>query len=553
MEKGLTARNPDAALRHSRLLLLEQLQQREKEQSILLHVGSKIANARERSDLWDIITVQLLNLLGAQYYTLCLINEDGVTHTPYLHSQEKSIRTRAKDSPIVHAGHPIEDGIFNVALASNEPVIFDLEMLMKVKNIPPYIINWYNSDIREMMVVKICNGKEARGVLYLYAQEHGSFTVDKFNLLLGIADQLGTGICNIRALETIQQQLEAINKYKQQLEQENLYLQEEQKLSSRFSEMIGSSAEMQKVCRLLSQVAMADSTILILGETGTGKELIARAIHHASARRNKLMIKVNCAALPANLIESELFGHEKGSFTGALEKRVGKFELANNSSLFLDEIGELPLELQAKLLRVLQEKEIERIGGKGTIKVNVRIIVATNRNLEKEVQAGRFRSDLYYRLNVVPITLPPLRKRKEDIPALVSHFIERYAQNAGKKINNISHKAMEMLMGYDWPGNIRELEHLIERTVLLTNTSSIKEVLLPAGAKKAGTYHEEEFVVKPLDEMEREYILKVIKHCKGRISGPNGAAVKLNMPSTTLTSKMQRLGIKKEHFVQEEE
>ncbi|SEW43016.1 regulatory protein, Fis family [Chitinophaga sp. YR573] len=313
-----------------------------------------------------------------------------------------------------------------------------------------------------------------------------------------------------------------------------------------FSEIIGAGTEMQKIFHLISQVAPSESTVLLMGETGTGKELIARAIHNGSPYKGKLMVKVNCATLPPNLIESELFGHEKGSFTGATERRIGKFELANNSTLFLDEIGELPMELQAKLLRVLQEKEIERIGGRGSIKVNVRIIAATNRHLQKEVDAGRFRSDLFYRLNVFPVTLPPLRNRKEDIPVLTTHFVARYARNAGKKINNVSPKVMESLLTYSWPGNVRELEHLVERSVLLTNGTTIREMYLPAGNQKE--MNTGEFTIVPLDEMERTYILKVLKVCKGRISGPFGAAVKLGLPSTTLISKMQKLGIKKEHF-----
>ncbi len=236
---------------------------------------------------------------------------------------------------------------------------------------------------------------------------------------------------------------------------------------------------MQKVYRLMSLVAESNSTVLILGETGTGKELIARAIHNASLRKDKLMVKVNCAAMPANLIESELFGHERGAFTGAIERRIGKFELANTSTLFLDEIGEMPLEAQVKLLRVLQERELERVGGKNSIKVDVRIIVATNRNLEEEVKAGRFRSDLYYRLNVFPISLPPLRERIEDIEALANFFLNKYNKNTGKHISKISSKVMQQLRSYLWPGNVRELEHLVERSILLTSDSILREIYLP--------------------------------------------------------------------------
>jgi transcriptional regulator with GAF, ATPase, and Fis domain len=297
---------------------------------------------------------------------------------------------------------------------------------------------------------------------------------------------------------------------------------------------------MQKVYSLMSIVARSNSTVLVLGETGTGKELIARGIHNESPRKNKLMVKVNCAALPANLIESELFGHEKGSFTGAIERRTGKFELAHNSTLFLDEIGELPLDLQVKLLRVIQERELERVGGKTTIKVDVRIIAATNRNLEEEVRAGRFRADLYYRLNVFPINLPPLRRRLEDIAPLANFFLTRHSKNTGIKVTSISNKVMQQLKTYQWPGNVRELEHLLERTILLANDSVIREIHLPKNVNE-----EEVFTNQTIDEVERAHIIKTLKACMGKIAGVGGAADLLGVPSTTLHSKMKKLNISK--------
>lgn len=521
---------------------------------ILLCLSKTIGSARQRQDLWALVTDPLLDIFNAQYYTLCLLNDDGKTHSPFLYSNEKDIRARAGEAPIVHKQHPVDDGLFDRALASQEPIIYQLESLVHRKNIPPYIINWYNTGIREMIMVRITHAQEPKGVLYLYAKEDGAFSKKQFSLLTGVTDLLGTSICNILANEKIERQLEEIRKYKVQLEQENNYLKEEQKRSKiATARIVGHSESMQQVLNLLTRVAGTDTTVLILGETGTGKELIARAIHETSGRGSKLMIKVNCASIPVNLVESELFGHEKGSFTGALERRIGKFELANNSTLFLDEIGELPLELQAKLLRAIQEKEIERIGGRTTIKVNVRIVVATNRNLEKEVAAGRFRSDLYYRLNVFPITLPPLRKRKEDIPALTSYFIERFSTLTGKKIAHISHKAMENLIAYSWPGNIRELEHLLERTVLLTSSNTIKEVELPGKTNPAAIGNMAEPGIRSLADMERDYILEVVQHCQGRISGPQGAAALLKLPPTTLISKMQKLGITKEQFFERKE
>ena len=284
-----------------------------------------------------------------------------------------------------------------------------------------------------------------------------------------------------------------------------------------------------------------------MGESGTGKERIADCIHNLSNRKNKPFIKVNCATLPANLIESELFGHEKGAFTGAIDKRIGKFEKANNGTIFLDEIGEMPVELQVKLLRVLQEKEIEPIGSKAPIKIDVRIIAATNRNLEKEVAEGRFRLDLYYRLNVFPVTLPALRERKEDIPALAYHFINYYNHKAGKKVSSISDTALKNMMAYNWPGNIRELEHLMERNVLLAKGKMIEEVALPL-LQKVNTSANDASRIKTIHENERDYIISVLKKCNGRIWGVGAAAEVLNIPPSTLKSKMKKLGIKKEYI-----
>jgi transcriptional regulator with GAF, ATPase, and Fis domain len=303
---------------------------------------------------------------------------------------------------------------------------------------------------------------------------------------------------------------------------------------------------------MISLVAPSNSTVLLLGETGTGKELIARAIHNSSPRKDRLMIKVNCAALPSNLIESELFGHEKGAFTGAIEQRIGKFELANKSTLFLDEIGEMPLETQVKLLRVIQERELERVGGKSTIKVDVRIIAATNRNLEEEIKAGRFRSDLYYRLNVFPISLPPLRKRVEDIEPLADFFLARYSRKTGRKINAISASVLKELKSYAWPGNVRELEHLIERSVLLSRETVLNEIQLP---KTYVAVNEHSFDIPnlPLREVERNYIIETLKRCDGKIAGTGGAAEILDIPSTTLHSKLQKLGISKaDYFVKKD-
>ena len=328
---------------------------------------------------------------------------------------------------------------------------------------------------------------------------------------------------------------------KARLEAQNIYLQEEIKGSHNFEELIGSSTTLKKALQGVERVAPTDSTVLITGETGTGKELIARAIHNLSRRKDKPLVKVNCAAIPAGLIESELFGHERGAFTGALTKKIGRFELADTGTLFLDEIGELPLDLQSKLLRVLQEGEYERVGGTQTFKVNVRVIAATNRNLEQLAKAGQYRPDLYYRLNVFPVHLPPLREREGDIPLLVHFFVRKFAANFGKKIDRIPERMMAALTRYPWPGNIRELEHVIERAVILSEGTELAAIdwLSPvtsqAGADKIPT----------LEELERQHIIDVLEQTNWRVSGDRGAATILGLKPTTLEARMKKLGIER--------
>jgi len=322
----------------------------------------------------------------------------------------------------------------------------------------------------------------------------------------------------------------------------NLYLQEEVRASRNGEELIGTSAALHQAMELVNQVADTDAAVLITGETGTGKELIARAIHNLSKRKDKTLVKLNCATIPENLAESELFGHEKGSFTGAIARKIGRFELANGGTLFLDEIGELPLELQAKLLRVLQEGEYERVGGTQTLTCDVRVIAATHRDLAKLSQQGQFRADLYYRLNVFPIHLAPLRDRKEDLPSLVKHFVGKYGEKFGKKIETIPERMMTDLQSYFWPGNIRELQHIIERAVILTKGAQLATVdfinLIGSGSPTVSP-------IVTLDEAERAHILKALEATSWRIAGDQGAAKILGVPSTTLRSRMEKLGINK--------
>ncbi len=340
--------------------------------------------------------------------------------------------------------------------------------------------------------------------------------------------------------QTAEKSLLEIKKLQEQLEAERAYLQEEIKLEYNYTKMIGQSDVFKYVLYKIQQIASSDTTVLILGETGTGKELIARAVHDLSLRKNRTLVKVNCAALPANLIESELFGHEKGAFTGSLSRHQGRFEIANGGTFFLDEIGELPLELQGKLLRVLQDGEFERLGGTQTLKVDTRIIAATNRNLEEEVRMGRFREDLWYRLNVFPITSPPLRDRRDDIPLLVDFYVKNIAKRMGKTIDVIPVATMEALQQYYWPGNVRELENVLERAVI--NSSGPKLRLLDELKQPS---QEVSFSAKTLAAVERDYILQVLEQTQWKISGKSSAAEILGLDRSTLRARMSKLNIEK--------
>ena len=338
--------------------------------------------------------------------------------------------------------------------------------------------------------------------------------------------------------QKLQNALDEISLLKQELEQENIYLRKELEVNQRYDEIVGESNAIKNMLHQAEQVAKEETTILILGETGTGKELLARAIHKLSSRRDHSLVKVNCAALPANLVESELFGREKGAYTGAMARQSGRFEAADGSTIFLDEIGDLPLELQSKLLRVLQEGQFERLGSTRTLSVDVRVIAATNRDLRKEVQEGRFRRDLYYRLNVFPITVPPLRERREDIPLLTWAFINQFNRSMGKQISTINKKNMNRLKAYSWPGNIRELKNIIERSMILSSGNDLHVDKIEPEATT-------ELANRNLRDVEKNHILKVLNTANWRIRGDNGAAEILGLKPTTLEARMKKLGIRR--------
>jgi formate hydrogenlyase transcriptional activator len=418
--------------------------------------------------------------------------------------------------------------------------------------------------VRSICVAPLIVAGKSIGTLNLASDRADEYSVGDGELLQEVANQVALAVENMKAYEEI-------SALHAKLEKENVYLKEEIRSEYNFREIVGNSAPLREVLEKTARVAPLDSTVLIYGETGTGKELIARAIHDRSNRKNQTLVKLNCSAISAGLVESELFGHMRGAFTGAFERHIGRFELANGGTLFLDEVSELPLETQVKLLRVLQEGEFEPVGSNKTIQVDVRIIAATNRKLEECVAAGRFRSDLFYRLNVFPVELPSLRDRPSDIPLLVNLFLQRFANKFGRKIDAVHKATMDLLMDYAWPGNIRELQNIIERAVVLSTgpvltvdpaflprTSTAAELPKSALAAPPGSYSQvtEKYAtsVEPsfpsLDQMERDHILAALNRSAGVIDGPNGAARILNLHANTLRSRMSKLGIgRKRHDI----
>ncbi len=380
--------------------------------------------------------------------------------------------------------------------------------------------------------------KGVLGTLSLASHEPDAFSASDLDLLRQVASQVAIALDNARAYREIAALTEKLKK-------EKLYLQDEIRSERNFEEIIGESAALKKVLRQTKTVAPSDATVLVLGETGTGKELIARAVHRMSSRKDNSFIKLNCAAIPTGLLESELFGHEKGAFTGAISQKIGRLELADKGTLFLDEVGDIPLDLQPKLLHVLQDQEFERLGGNRTIKVNTRLVAATNRDLAKSVAEREFRSDLFYRLNVFPIRMPPLRERESDVPLLVRYFVQKYARRMNKQIETVPVETMVALSNWKWPGNVRELENFLERSVILSEGPVLN---VPLGELRILDYGGKEGD-GTLESVEREQIIRVLKDTRGVIAGLHGAAVRLGLKRTTLQSKMIKLGISRDNYI----
>jgi formate hydrogenlyase transcriptional activator len=420
------------------------------------------------------------------------------------------------------------------ALSTGKPVLVDVPDFPRFTS--PVFKRWVDAGLYCGCSIPLVTPDSVLGTIELGRKTRQPFTREDVDLLIQVAHQIAIALENSLAYRELAEM-------KERLAIEKSYLENDIRTDQNLGDMLGESPAFQAVLESLQIVAPTDATVLILGETGTGKELIARAIHDLSGRNKNSFVKVNCAAIPASLLESELFGHEKGAFTGALTQRLGRFELAHQGTLFLDEIGEIPLELQSKLLRAIQEQEFERLGASRTIHTDIRFIAASNRNLKAMVERGDFRSDLYYRLHVFPLPVPPLRERREDIPLLTRYFTQKFAQRMGRRIEAISPVAMDMLVRYEWPGNIRELQNVIERSVVLTK-GRILELAMPevgsgfsAAARKSG-----------IEVMaERERILQALKDTKCIVGGPNGAAARLGLKRTTLQARMKKLGIARDY------
>ncbi|HWO27358.1 MAG TPA: sigma 54-interacting transcriptional regulator [Candidatus Acidoferrum sp.] len=424
--------------------------------------------------------------------------------------------------------HPIEGSVVGSVFKTGKPIVLDVMSEELTSEEAPQI---HAEAIQSGCALPLISRGRSLGVLTLASRVENSFSPEDVAFLLQAAGQVAIAIENGLAYREIAE-------LKDKLAQEKLYLEDEIRGEMDFEGIVGQSSGLRHVLNLVETVAPSNSTVLLLGETGTGKELIARAVHERSGRKERTFVKLNCAAIPSGLLESELFGHERGAFTGAIAQKSGRLELADQGTLFLDEVGDIPIEIQPKLLRALQEREFERLGSNRTKKVDVRLVAATNRNLEKMMEDRQFRSDLYYRLNVFPIRIPPLRERPEDIPLLVRYFTQKYGRRMKKKIESIPAAAQRKLSSWHWPGNIRELENFIERSVILTPGTALQ-----APIAELGNNGKNSPVVGTRETNERNEILRILKVTSGRVAGPDGAAARMDIKRTTLISRMKKLGI----------
>jgi formate hydrogenlyase transcriptional activator len=496
---------------------------------VLFEITNALISKLPMDELFSAISEQLNRVVAHDFAVVTLLDKaTGEVHLSGLHSPGGM-----QFEPGQTSGRP--EGLpAGEALATGKPVVtagLDFERFPS-----PLYRKYAGLGFRSNCSIPLAGANGILGVLDLARRSGEPFTENEVDLLVQVARQIGIATENSLAYREL-------SEIKDKLATEKLYLEDEIRFDQNVGTMIGESPAFQAVLRGIQVVAPTDATVLIQGETGTGKELVARALHDLSGRNQRSFIKVNCAAIPATLLESELFGHEKGSFTGAFAQKIGRFELAHQGTLFLDEIGEIPLELQSKLLRAIQEQELERLGGNRTIKVDARLIAATNRNLKQMVDEGKFRSDLYYRLHVFPLTVPPLRERREDIPLLIRYFTQKHARRMNRPIQSIPTAAIEALTNYEWPGNIRELQNLIERSVILSS-GSVLQLAVPEITKPVSP----SFRRPRLEETaERERILRALSESDGKVAGPNGAAARLGLRRTTLKSRMKKLNIERQY------
>jgi len=491
---------------------------------LILDLNNQVVSNLEFHDLLHAASASVRQVMRCDAAAIMLADAEG-----------KYLQVHALDYPDSRglftegASVPIEGSMPGESFKTGKPLVVNR---LNPSEMPPEMYKKASAEgLNSFCDVPLMSKNRLLGVLALAWREENAFDEDQLPFLIQVANQLAIGVENALAYREI-------GELKDRLAQEKLYLEDEIRGEMDFEGVVGQSSALRHVLNLVETVAPSDSTVLLLGETGTGKELIARAIHDRSRRKDRTFVKLNCAAIPTGLLESELFGHERGAFTGAISQKIGRLELADRGSLFLDEVGDIPIEIQPKLLRALQEREFERLGGTVTKKVDVRLVAATNRDLEKMIENREFRSDLYYRLNVFPIRIPPLRERPEDIPLLVRYFVQKYARRMEKEIESIPAAAMRKLTAWHWPGNIRELENFIERSVILTHTPALQ---VPVGELVGNGK------AAPAESTraagEREDIMRILKETNGRVSGPNGAATRMGLKRTTLISRMKKLGI----------
>ncbi len=494
----------------------------------LLAVSEAIATHRELPSLFHGLADQLAQVVPFDFLSLVL--HEPASNTMRLHLLESQEFLACPPEIVLSP----DDDPAGLVWRTQEPLL--APSVEELRRWPRLLERVREFGVQSYCWLPMTTARRRLGALVFTSKRAGTYARSDLDFLQLVANQVGVAVENALAFEEIEALRDTLAK-------EKAYLEEELRTEHDLSDIVGESAPLRAVLEQVETVAPTESTVLVRGETGTGKELIARAVHDLSPRKHRAFVKLNCAAIPTGLLESELFGHERGAFTGAISQRIGRFELAHQGTLFLDEIGEIPLELQPKLLRVLQEHEFERLGGSKTTRVNVRIVAATNRDLAQMITDGRFRSDLYYRLHVFPITLPPLRERADDIPRLARHFTQGFARRMGRRIETIPPSVMDALVGYQWPGNIRELQNVIERAVILSKGPTLQLALgdlQPSGAAAAPP---DASPSGSLTDVERAHILQTLHDADWVIGGPKGAALRLGMKRSTLLWKMQKLGI----------